>query len=89
MIVTFVFAGLVLVGLATMCVILQLALSLGPWCPACGRSAVLIRSPWPLRLLSWLEQRWCLSCGWHGLLRRGLPIPAEDSRVDAGQPRLA
>ncbi len=81
MIVFYVFFGLVLIGLAAMVMILIVALSLGPRCPACGREAILIRTPW-LRLLSnWIERRWCMTCGWQGLTRRG-------QTAEVGRPRV-
>jgi hypothetical protein len=63
-----VFTGLVLIGLVTTGLILLVALSVGPRCPACSGEAVLIRSP--LRYLPALEWRWCTECGWEGWLRR-------------------
>ncbi len=80
MIVFYVFFGLVLIGLAAMVIILLMALSLGPRCPACGRETILIRTP--LRLLSnWIERRWCMTCGWQGLTRSG-------RTAEVGRPRV-
>jgi predicted RNA-binding Zn-ribbon protein involved in translation (DUF1610 family) len=71
MTVFFVFLGLVLVGAATVCVVLLLALSAGPSCPACGGEALLVCLARRLRRVPLIERRWCTACGWEGLLRRG------------------
>lgn len=76
MIVFYVFAGLVVIRLVAIVVILLVALSTGPTCPACRGETLAIRTPW-LKLAPWIERRWCLSCGWSGLLRRGQPTSAK------------
>lgn len=49
-------------------------------CPRCANDLTLIRH----RLIRWLvpavEHRWCLGCGWHGLVRRA-PRHIPQSRV--------
>ncbi len=83
MIVFYVFFGLVLIRLVAIVIILLVALSVGPQCPACGREAILIRTPW-LRLLSnWIERRWCMTCGWQGLTRRSRSAEVQRPRVEA------
>jgi hypothetical protein len=39
-------------------------------CPRCATDLELIRHPVLRRLLPPLEHRWCLGCGWSGLVRR-------------------
>jgi len=82
----FVFLSLVLIGLVTMGLILLAALGRGPGCPVCRGSSLPIRLCWLARRLIRLERRWCLDCGWEGLLRRGQPRPVAPSPVDAEQP---
>jgi hypothetical protein len=40
-------------------------------CPRCADELALIRHSVMRRLLPLLEHRWCLRCGWSGLVRRG------------------
>jgi hypothetical protein len=39
-------------------------------CPRCGDRLTLIRHPVLRLLLPPVEHRWCLGCGWSGLVRR-------------------
>jgi len=51
-------------------------------CPRCADELVLIRHPVLRRLLPLVEHRWCLRCGWSGVVRRGARVPGESqSRV--------
>ncbi len=83
MIVFYVFFGLVLIRLVAIVIILLVALSVGPRCPACGREAILIRTPWLQLLSNWIERRWCMTCGWQGLTRRSRSAEVERPRVEA------
>jgi predicted RNA-binding Zn-ribbon protein involved in translation (DUF1610 family) len=38
-------------------------------CPRCGDRLTLIRHPVMRRLLPLVEHRWCLGCGWSGIVR--------------------
>ncbi len=73
--------------MASIIAILLAALSVGPYCPACSGEAIRVRAPWLLSKLSRLERRWCLACGWDGLLRCGELAPMRRTAVDAEQPR--
>ena len=42
-------------------------------CPRCGDELVSIRHPVLHYLVPALEHRWCLRCGWTGVVRRGPP----------------
>jgi ribosomal protein S27AE len=42
-------------------------------CPRCGDEAVLIRHAVLRYIVPALEHRWCLQCGWGGLVRRVPP----------------
>ncbi len=74
MVVFYTFLGLVLIRLVALAVFLLLLLTAGPGCPACGRETIRIRSRALARLLTWLERRFCVHCGWAGLTRRGRPL---------------
>ena len=39
-------------------------------CPRCADKLTLIHRPMLRRLLPQVEQRWCLGCGWSGVVRR-------------------
>jgi hypothetical protein len=52
-------------------------------CPHCADDLVLIRHPVLRHLVPYVEHRWCLGCGWNGIVRRPRPpqLPAPQSRV--------
>jgi len=39
-------------------------------CPRCAADLEMIRHPVLRRLLPQVEHRWCLGCGWSGVVRR-------------------
>ena len=41
-------------------------------CPHCAGDLTLIQHPVLRRLIPPVEHRWCLGCGWSGLVRRAL-----------------
>jgi hypothetical protein len=43
-------------------------------CPRCATDLAVIRHPVLQRLLPQVEHRWCLGCGWSGVVRR---VPRE------------
>jgi len=51
-------------------------------CPRCATDLAMIRHPVLRRLLPLVEHRWCLGCGWSGLVRRAPRArPVFQSRV--------
>lgn len=42
----------------------------GRECPRCGEDTVLLRSRLLRPVRSFLQQRWCMACGWDGVMRR-------------------
>jgi hypothetical protein len=52
-------------------------------CPHCAADLTLIRHAVLRRLVPYVEHRWCLTCGWSGLVRRSTtpPLPTPQSRV--------
>jgi hypothetical protein len=43
----------------------------GSACPHCAAELAVVRNSVLRRLVPMLERRWCLECGWHGVVRRG------------------
>jgi len=63
-------------------VVVYLMLPTGRGCPHCADELVLIRHPVLRRLLPVVEHRWCLRCGWTGIVRRRVRLPEQpQSRV--------
>lgn len=51
-------------------------------CPRCATDLAMIRHPVLRRLLPQVEHRWCLGCGWSGVVRRvARARPVGQSRV--------
>ena len=50
-------------------------------CPRCAGELTLIRHPVLRYLIPNIEHRWCLTCGWNGIIRRVRPRAAGQSRV--------
>jgi hypothetical protein len=51
-------------------------------CPRCAGELTLIRRPLLRRLVPPIEHRWCMVCGWSGVVRRIHPaLPTPQSRV--------
>jgi hypothetical protein len=46
-----------------------LLLPRGPACPRCATEMALIRSPVLRLVVPALEHRWCMECGWNGVVR--------------------
>jgi hypothetical protein len=70
----------VLLRFSIVATVVYLLLPRGPSCPRCGVETATIRHRFVRRLLPSLEHRWCLDCGWNGLVRRG-PAGHSQSRV--------
>lgn len=60
----------VLVRFSLVAVLTYGLLPRGSACPHCAAELTLIRNNFLRRLLPLLEHRWCLECGWHGVVRR-------------------
>ena len=52
-------------------------------CPRCGAESISIRHAALRPFARFLTRRWCISCGWEGMVRvsRGLPRPALEAAV--------
>jgi len=70
----------VLMRFAIVTAVVYLLLPAGPLCPHCKIDMVPIRNRFFDRLLPALQRRWCLSCGWNGVVRRVRPVPKPTGR---------
>ena len=52
----------------------------GPGCPQCGAQLTQIRNTFLRRVLPWLEHRWCLECGWRGVIRAHSRVMSRTAR---------
>jgi hypothetical protein len=57
----------------------------GRRCPACGEDTAALERRGLLRVLPWLDRRWCLACGWSWyrkrVAREGRPVAAVPPRT--------
>src|SRR2546430_6143051 len=61
----------VLLRVAIVTAVVYLLLPQGLLCPHCNFEMVAIRNRVLDRLVPVLQRRWCLECGWNGVVRRG------------------
>lgn len=60
----------VLLRVAIVTAVVYLLLPRGPLCPHCRAEMMPIRNRLFDRLVPALQRRWCLECGWNGVVRR-------------------
>ena len=60
----------VVLRVAIVTAVVYLLLPLGPLCPHCTSEMVAIRNRFFDQLVPLLQRRWCLACGWNGVVRR-------------------
>jgi len=60
----------VLLRVAIVTAVVYLLLPQGALCPHCNLDMVAIRNRVLDRLVPVLQRRWCLECGWNGVVRR-------------------
>ncbi len=65
-------------------VVVYLLLPRGSRCPLCHEETARVRNAFLERLLPMIERRWCIECGWGGVVRRGPP----DSQHPTSAPPL-
>jgi len=70
MLVVGVLVATVLLRFSLVAVLTYVLLPRGPACPHCAAELKQIRNTFLRRVLPLLEHRWCLKCGWHGVVRR-------------------
>ena len=82
MLIVVVLLATVLLRFSILVVVVYLMLPATRACPHCADELVLIRHPVLRRLLPLVEHRWCLRCGWAGVVRRRVRLPEQtQSRV--------
>jgi len=70
---------------AIVTVVVYLLLPQGRFCPHCGGEMTAIRNRFFDRVVSALERRWCVECGWDGIVRR---VRAASRRRAARRPLI-
>jgi hypothetical protein len=70
MLVVVVLLATVLLRVAIVTAVVYLLLPQGSLCPHCSLEMVSVRNRFLDRLVPLLERRWCLGCGWDGVVRR-------------------
>jgi hypothetical protein len=76
MLVVVVLLATVVMRVAIVAAVTYLLLPQGPLCPHCRAEMVPIRNRFFDRLLPALQRRWCLECGWNGIVRRVRAAPS-------------
>jgi len=76
----------VLMRIAIVCAVVYLLLPPGPLCPHCRSAMLPIRNRFLDRLLPAIQRRWCLECGWNGVVRRGQARPTRTAAPPAHRP---
>lgn len=66
-----IFGGLIVLRFIVATVAFLFILPRGDRCPNCDHPTLRVESLLFDRLLPWFRKSWCITCGWHGLLRRG------------------
>src|SRR5438309_9764972 len=69
----------VLMRVAIVCAVVYLLLPPGPLCPQCRSAMLPVRNRFLDRLLPAIQRRWCLECGWNGVVRRGQARPTRSA----------
>jgi hypothetical protein len=66
----FVFGGLMVLRIIAATVVFVLILPRGDRCPLCDAVTLRVHSPGLHQFRLPLTKRWCLACGWEGVMRR-------------------
>lgn len=70
MLIVFVLLATVLLRAAIVLTFVYVILPSRRACPLCGAELSAIRHSWLRRLIPLIEHRWCLECGWSGVVRQ-------------------
>jgi hypothetical protein len=57
----------------------------GDRCPNCDHPTLRVSSLLFDRVMPWFRKSWCITCGWHGLLRRGEVTESAHAREPSGK----
>lgn len=80
-----IFGGLVVLRIIAATVAFLFILPSGDRCPNCDHPTLRVQSFLFDRVFRWFRKSWCLTCGWHGLLRRGDVTETTPSRHYSGK----
>ena len=80
MLIVFVLLATVMLRVGIVITVVYLLLPVTRACPHCGDKLILLQHPFLRVVLPVLEHRWCLRCGWTGVVRRSRRSPPQ-SRV--------
>jgi hypothetical protein len=87
MLIVVVLLSTVVLRLAIVAWVIYRLLPRGPLCPRCEVEMVAIRNRFFDRFLPVVQRRWCLECGWNGIVRRIRTVPMR-SRTPRRTPRV-
>ena len=89
MLVVVVLLATVLLRVAIVTAVVYLLLPQGALCPHCNVEMVAVRNRVLDRLVPVLQRRWCLECGWNGVVRRGQARPTRSATPPAHRPTIS
>ena len=88
MLVVAVLLATVVMRVAIVLAVVYLLLPRGPLCPHCGIEMVALRNRFFDHVVPALQRRWCIECGWDGIVRRVRGAPARrEARSSRPAPR--
>ena len=79
---TLVLGGLFVLRIVAATVVFVLILPHGDRCPLCDAVTLRVESPALRRLRLPLVKRWCLTCGWEGVMRRLVNEPRKAATTE-------
>ena len=85
MLVVLVLLATVLLRVAIITAVAYLLLPCGPVCPHCKMDMLAIRNRFVDLLVPALQRRWCVECGWNGIVRR---VERTPSRTEPRRPLI-
>lgn len=80
-----IFGGIFILRILIATIAFCLILPRGDRCPNCNHPTLRVASVLFDRVLPVFRKSWCLTCGWHGLLRRGELSEAAPRVQEAGR----
>jgi len=79
-----IFGGIFALRILIATIAFALILPRGDRCPNCDHPTLRVSSWLFDRVLPWFRKSWCITCGWHGLLRRGPLTEPTPTREPSG-----
>jgi hypothetical protein len=87
MLVVVVLLATVVLRVAIVSAVVYLLLPQGPVCPRCHLEMIALRNRFLDHLVPVLQRRWCLACGWNGIVRRVRTARARTAAAARQPPR--